>query len=367
MQLSNFYRDWILAGLVLITALYVSATVPRVCQAGDHQAPQREELRYGGKSFDWWRNELRTELKAELRVEAIDALGAFGSNGYAEEAAAAIIDVVKVYDVASNDRDDKSITSAVGRALRKIGPGAAPAVIAALNGSDKQSRLYAARVLSRYRLDESVVPALIAAVQDEDPHVRRGAILALSRNVGEAATEEAVHKLIAAMHDDDLETRCNAADALGHVAPNGTSATTVLVAAMTDKHWMLRQKAVEALRAMRPNPAVIEPAEVETIERQDRELVVPALIDALDDEHRTVRQLVLDLIARIGRPAKAAVPALIEAFHNVDPHDRYLVARALGNIGPDAEEALPIMIRATQAKDEGLQKAAANAVKQISK
>jgi HEAT repeat protein len=367
MQAAKSYGDYLLVALVLIAALFVSATAQRVCQADSSQTVDREGLRYARKSFAWWSDELRAELKAELRVEAIKAMSAFGSNGYAEEAAAAIIDVVKDYDVATNDRAERSVTSAADRALKKIGRGAAPAVVSALNGSDKQARLYAARVLARYRLDESVVPALVAAIGDEDLQVRRSAILGLSKNVGQASTEEAVGVLIRVMNAGDLETRCVAAQALGQMAPNGPTTTKALISAMTDKQWILRQNAVEALRAMRPNRAVVDTADVETLEQQDRNLVVPALIVALDDEQPTVRQVALDLMIRIGPPASAAVPALIEAFYDVDDHERLLVARALGNIGPEAIEALPVMKMAKQAKDSRLQKVAEEAVLKISK
>ena len=58
----------------------------------------REQLRYDGKTFDIWRSSWRTELKAELRIEALLALGAFGVNGYADEATETVLDVMQHYD-----------------------------------------------------------------------------------------------------------------------------------------------------------------------------------------------------------------------------------------------------------------------------
>ena len=65
-------------------------------------AAPRGELRYGGKSFSYWENLPRTELKAEKRIDALHAMAAFGARGYAREATAAIVELLKEYD---NDED----------------------------------------------------------------------------------------------------------------------------------------------------------------------------------------------------------------------------------------------------------------------
>lgn len=57
--------------------------------------PPREELRYDGRSFRQWRRELQTELNPMRRAEAMRAFSAFGRNGYAKEAAGAILDATQ--------------------------------------------------------------------------------------------------------------------------------------------------------------------------------------------------------------------------------------------------------------------------------
>ncbi|HEV3204801.1 MAG TPA: M56 family metallopeptidase [Gemmataceae bacterium] len=42
---------------------------------------KKKVLRYGGKTFLEWREELKTELKPELRIEGFNAMGTFGVNG----------------------------------------------------------------------------------------------------------------------------------------------------------------------------------------------------------------------------------------------------------------------------------------------
>lgn len=68
---------------------------PATAQVADKVA--KEDLRYDGKDFAYWKNYWRTELKAERRIEAVRALGAFGVNGYGEEAARMIVELLQGY------------------------------------------------------------------------------------------------------------------------------------------------------------------------------------------------------------------------------------------------------------------------------
>lgn len=55
-------------------------------------------LLYDGKTFEWWRNSWKTELKTEKRIDCIEALTAFGRAGRGKEAAEAILEVAAEYD-----------------------------------------------------------------------------------------------------------------------------------------------------------------------------------------------------------------------------------------------------------------------------
>ena len=70
--------------------------------AGLAQAEPGDELRYDGKPFSYWETYPRTELKPERRIDALRAMAAFGSRGYAKEATAVIVEMLKDYD---NDAD----------------------------------------------------------------------------------------------------------------------------------------------------------------------------------------------------------------------------------------------------------------------
>jgi beta-lactamase regulating signal transducer with metallopeptidase domain/protein involved in polysaccharide export with SLBB domain len=63
----------------------------------DSAAPTPTPL-YDGKTFEWWRDQWRSELKVEKRTEAVEALAAFARAGYGREAAEALLDVAGEYD-----------------------------------------------------------------------------------------------------------------------------------------------------------------------------------------------------------------------------------------------------------------------------
>ncbi|MBX3425916.1 MAG: polysaccharide biosynthesis/export family protein [Pirellulales bacterium] len=59
---------------------------------------QGEVLLYDGQTFEQWRSKWRYELKTEKRIDAIEAMAAFGRAGKGREAAEAILDVAGEYD-----------------------------------------------------------------------------------------------------------------------------------------------------------------------------------------------------------------------------------------------------------------------------
>src|SRR5262249_9984189 len=72
--------------------------------------------------------------------------------------------------------------------------------------------------------------------------------------------------------------------------------------------------------------------------------VVPGLIAALKDKHYIVRRNAATALGELGPEAAPAVPALIEALRDKDHRVRPEVARALGGIGPAASKAVPALI-----------------------
>ena len=76
---------------------------------------------------------------------------------------------------------------------------------------------------------------------------------------------------------------------------------------------------------------------------------VPALIQALTDEHYRVRSSAAWALDKMGAAAVQAVPALIERIkHEKDARVIDYVARTLGRIGPAAKDAIPALITSAQ-------------------
>src|SRR5262249_34188980 len=72
----------------------------------DRAEADKAALRYDGKSFDEWQTAWRTELSTEKRIEAVNALAAFGANGYGPQAAEAILEIADQYDWVTAIRAD---------------------------------------------------------------------------------------------------------------------------------------------------------------------------------------------------------------------------------------------------------------------
>lgn len=77
--------------------------------------------------------------------------------------------------VAALKEDDPLLRAAAGRALRRIGPSAVPELIRGLQDSDSHDALIP--VLQAH--GRAALPALLRALDDKDPHVRAGVLAAL--------------------------------------------------------------------------------------------------------------------------------------------------------------------------------------------
>ena len=320
------------AGLLALrgTAREKENAPPRPAGAGEPaEAPRlpKEALRYGGKSFDEWRTLLLTELKPETRVEGIQALSAFGANGYGREAAAAIVEAVRGYNPDTSDPRDQAVQEAAQVGLAKIGAEAVPVVVGELKSGGKNGRRF---VLGALRViawpARAAAPAVAEALKDRDPDIRLGAAQALGSIDDEAKTVSAV---AGAVTDDDQRVRYEALTVLVNWKDKAKRATPqLLTAAVKDDDVNCRKLAVEALGYIKP-PA--------------RDLV-PTLAEALKDKDPTVRSTAIGILAEMGPDAKEAVPALVEDFRKADNfNERVAIAQAFENMGPAAKAAVPAL------------------------
>ncbi len=118
-------------------------------------------------------------------------------------------------------------------------------LIRRLQSADPRARLNAATVLGRMgpRALEAA-PALVAALRDDNVHLRKMAALAL----GDLGAVEAVPPLIEALRDPDAAVRRRAAVALGELGPWAQGALPALRLALQDADEGVRRAATHALQ-----------------------------------------------------------------------------------------------------------------------
>jgi HEAT repeat protein len=167
-------------------------------------------------------------------------------------------------------------------------------------------------------IGESAVPALVKALQDDDPRVRLGAVSAL----GTFHSSAAVLALRACLGDPDLELRREAIEALGRTRSS---------------------EAVPALRqALSGSEGYVRSALVTALGKCGGKSVVPDLIELARDPDRDVRRFAVSCLTEI--KDAASVPALIEALTDSDEQVGLNAARGLQAIGDP--QTIPGMIEA---------------------
>jgi hypothetical protein len=148
-------------------------------------ATDRANFRYEGKTFKEWRNAWQTELSTEKRTEAVQALAAFGANGYGPEAAKAIAEIAGQYDwtsIGGNEAADtlkKACLGAFGYPGTSTVARPIPendvllALLAVVDSKNTNDRLFATWVLSAFVPQNKVAAeALQKLSSDTDAKVR---------------------------------------------------------------------------------------------------------------------------------------------------------------------------------------------------
>lgn len=206
--------------------------------------------------------------------------------------------------------------------------------IARLAGGSAGEREHAAAALRELGASEAV-PALLKALEDENPLVRERSASAL----GALKASEGVPGLITALKDEALFVRGAAARALG--ALKASEATPSLREVLEDNDKWVRETAAIALRALGQEEAV--PALI-SVPRPSE--AVPALLTALKNQHGQVRAHAAEKLGDLR--ASEAVPALIDALRDEEWLVRQSAASALGAL--KASEAVPALLNALQDK-----------------
>jgi HEAT repeat protein len=133
-------------------------------------------------------------------------------------------------------------------ALGVCGERAVPVLVQALGHADRTVRRMASAALTQLSPRPEDVPALAAALKDEDAGVRANAAQCLGR-LGRAAGP-AAGALMGLLQDADANVRLSAARALGTLGEPARATVTALRALRRDRQEDVRRAAAQAVAAL---------------------------------------------------------------------------------------------------------------------
>jgi RNA polymerase sigma factor (sigma-70 family) len=336
----------------------------------------RSRLRYGGKTFEDWRDILKTDLKPEVRAEAINALGTFGRNGYAKEAVAAIIKAARGYDIQHRYKDVGTVLDAASNALKRLGTEELPALEKEVQGKSLYGRRFAITVLKDMSIGKEAkgtTLVFVAAAKDKDTYVRETAVEAL------AVTSKKVTDLPALLAGLDIPgpyrttARIWAIDNLRSLGPKAKPAIPKLLELAKEPFYY--GPALRALRSIGAEPKQVLPLILESLKSEPiiadlaASFAPPGVGRSPPSSGYQILVQASSYLRSLKLPAKEAVPALVVALKNVsDPDEFRKIVDALSAFGPAAREALSALRAARErTTNAGLRKAIDRAIEKISK
>jgi HEAT repeat protein len=171
---------------------------------------------------------------------------------------------------------------------------------------------------------KDLLPRIMALLRDKETVVRQNAaetlyLFASTRRrsfIGRSEIATAIPALIAALKDQDSTVRRWSVIALGEIGPEAKSAIAGLTNTLQDLNSPVRQAAAAALGRIGPKA----------------KSAVPMLIVALKDPDSSVRWAAASGLAEIGPDAREALPALREAARSENRDLQQQAANAVKNI-----------------------------------
>jgi HEAT repeat protein len=294
----------------------------------------REQYRYEGRSFEWWQKETLSELKAQRRIEGIKALGLFGRNGYASEAATTILQVIRNYELPCVENTDNCRIMLVAvDAVTALKEEAIGVLARGLRDKNATVRGFSAELLAGKSCVPASIPVLIEALKDKrvkDALVRRDFLIVLERHAPKRP--ESIAVAIQALRDEDSKVRTQAAVLVKAAGSSARRAVPALVKTLSDPETEVRQAGLHALQE------IGAPAKD----------VAGALGNRLRAEKDSdLRAALLAYIQKLGPTAKEVVPALVKILDRApDPEDKVRGATMLS--------AGPVIVTETTAAKEKL-------------
>lgn len=345
---------------------------PHESNEGENLTEQKGQLRYSGRTFEAWRDQLLNDLDADTCVKAMPAIVAFAKRGYSDKA---------IESLSRTLHDDRFVVVAnAASSLREIGGAAAAALIEGLTDKRPVVRKESAEALGF--LGASAKPAISALMKiwrderkSDEPLVRDAVRATITALVVIAADEETLqptfeqivtgganfereallagcwrsaHPLsgnslrfaLRLSEDDDTRIRGQAGQLLAIAAPPGKAVIAALKLLLLDLDQDVWLNTIGGLL----NPSF-------TNTRTSIPVLATALASADGYEH-LAQQSVPRAIEMLGTdPDQAAitVPVLIDIvdgkIEGAGISEVHAAIEALGKLGPAARQAIPALER----------------------
>ncbi len=258
--------------------------------------------------------------------------------------------------------------------LGKLGPEAIPRLLGALRRPDSRVDQIAGALA---QIGRPAAMALMQAVKDPEPRVRRAAALAMGE-IRPPAPDTA-QALAVALGDPDREVRAASLTAIGQLGPRAAESVPAVRGLLEDRSAEVRTLAIDVLARSSPRderllgdlaPMLDDPDA--RVQRRAIEAlgslgppgrkVLPAVIKKLGSTSPEVRLSAVEFVGSHGQAAAEAIPALAALLDDPKPRIRMVAAQTLGSLGRAAQPAFPRLVPLLVADQPDIREAAVAAM-----
>ena len=311
---------------------------------------KREDLRYDGEGFPWWKSVIDTELKPAKIAPAVDAIAAFAASGYEAESIPILITAVNRLDATTPTRDsaEEHIFDTTEAALKKIGPKVLPQLGKELENLNVNHRRWGARLLfvmaPQYR--EATRPLLFQGLKNSDSWVHSWALAGLTCNSDLSASILADQ--LPAMADSEKR------ELLRELTKSFLSRDPEPVQFLTMESWKRSERWIANQAKMGLTPpgggvggfsGIQGPSQTWRISLmamgREAKNAFSELVKGLKSDGLQAQTIAV-LVEMGPDVAKSVLPDMIKALNRDDP-DIHLAIIALGKMGPAAKDAVPAL------------------------
>ncbi|MCI0460907.1 MAG: HEAT repeat domain-containing protein, partial [Gemmataceae bacterium] len=312
-------------------------------------------------------------------LKAVQALGAMG--GEAKAAVPKLIPLLK--------ENDPEVRRAAREALEKIGPPQKvdyEFVIDCLGDKDAKVRVYAAQTVGKMlEATPKTVKALTGAMKDAEVEVRHHAAMALGK-LGTDYRDNVVPALLNALADPNSGVRREASEGLTKIGLDSKKDFHALKDVVL-KHSVpeIRFVAIEILAKGEVNQAIaviflkalkddneakIRNQAVKGLAKADRDakqIAIPALLEDLHQQDKTIQAAALACLTAIGTPADSEMDRLVKCLKHANVDVRlYAVQSLLSLSGPRARGDIVTLSELLEDSDKKVSRLAAQALGKLS-